>query len=69
MSDQATIEPLLLTANEAAEALAVGRSKIYELIMSGKLESVRIGGCRRIPREALDAFVSQLRQGQHPSHR
>jgi excisionase family DNA binding protein len=61
MSDQTTIEPLLLTANEAAEALAIGRSKVYELIMSGELESVRIGGCRRVPADALVQFVAGLR--------
>ncbi len=62
MSDQTTtIEPLLLTANEAAEAIAIGRSKVYELIMSGELESVRIGGCRRVPADALVQFVARLR--------
>lgn len=56
-------ERLLLTAKEAADVLGIGRSKVYELIMSGELESVRIGGCRRVPVEALRDFVNELRYG------
>ena len=40
---------LLLTPKEAATALGLGRSKIYELIRAGDLPSVQIGRCRRIP--------------------
>ncbi len=52
---------LLLTVKEAAEALGIGRSKVYELVMSGQLESVRIGGSRRVPVDALHNFVNELR--------
>lgn len=66
MSEHSTttrnMERLLLTAKEAADALGIGRSKVYELIMSGKLESVRIGGSRRVPVEALRDFVDSLRK-------
>jgi excisionase family DNA binding protein len=51
---------LLLTPEEAAEALSIGRTKVYELLGQGLLRSVRIGTCRRIPREALDEFVGGL---------
>lgn len=65
MSEQSAttrnMERLLLTAKEAADALGIGRSKVYELIMSGELESVRIGGSRRVPVEALRDFVNELR--------
>lgn len=56
------LEPksLLLTPIEAAVALGVGRTKLYELISSGRLFSVRIDGCRRVPRVAIDAFVAGL---------
>ena len=39
---------LLLTVPEAAEALAISRSKLYELIASGVIVSVRTDGSRRI---------------------
>ena len=53
--------PLLLTPTEAARALGIGRSKLYELLQDGVLESVHIGACRRIPTDALTELVSRLR--------
>ncbi len=44
---------LLMTVPEAAGALAISRSKLYELIASGTITSVRIDGSRRIPLTAL----------------
>jgi excisionase family DNA binding protein len=56
-------EPMLYTPTEAAEALGIGRSKLYELLQTGVLESVHIGACRRIPAEALSDLVRRLRTG------
>ena len=55
------VEKLLLKPEEAAEILSIGRSKVYELMGTGELASVRIGACRRIPAEALSDFVAGLR--------
>jgi len=53
--------PLLLVRPEdAATALGVSRTKIYELMASGRLSSLKIGRSRRIPVEALTAFVSAI---------
>jgi excisionase family DNA binding protein len=54
------IEPLLLTPEEAASALAIGRTKVYELLATGALRSVQIGACRRVPAQALQRFVDDL---------
>ena len=54
-------DPLLLTPTQAARALGIGRSKLYELLQTGVLESVHIGTCRRIPTDALSDLVSRLR--------
>ena len=51
---------LLLTPEEAAQALRVGRSKVYELIRSRVLRSVKIGGSRRISATALAEYVATL---------
>lgn len=51
----------LLTPQEAAQVLGIGRTKVYELIVTKALESVKIGSCRRIPAEALHAYVASLR--------
>ena len=56
-------EPMLYTPTEAAAALGIGRSKLYELLQNGVLESVHIGACRRIPAEALTDLVRRLRTG------
>ena len=42
------MERMLLTAEEAAESLKVGRCKVYDLIRTGELESIKIGRLRRI---------------------
>ncbi len=52
---------LLLTTDEAADLLGVGRTTVYELLNAGLVESVRIGRARRIPRAALVAYVARLR--------
>ncbi|MGW2312799.1 helix-turn-helix domain-containing protein [Actinomadura luteofluorescens] len=51
---------LLLTVPEAAKALAISRSKLYELLASGAVRSVRIDGARRIPLSALNDYVNAL---------
>ena len=55
------VDKLLLTPTEAATALGIGRSKVYELMQTGQLQSVHIGACRRVPAEALTAFLDRLR--------
>jgi len=55
------MDKLLLTPTEAAHALGIGRSKVYELMQTGQLQSVHIGACRRVPADALTAFLQQLR--------
>ena len=52
---------LLLTPTEAAEALGIGRSKLYELLRDGVVPSVTIGACRRIIADDLAAVVESLR--------
>ncbi|MFB4298276.1 helix-turn-helix domain-containing protein [Actinomadura sp. NTSP31] len=51
---------LLLTVPEAARALSISRSKLYELLASGAIRSVRIDGSRRIPLDALNAYIKTL---------
>ncbi len=52
---------LLYPVPEAAVRLGIGRSKIYELISTGSLESVKLGKSRLIPAEAIERFVADLR--------
>ncbi|MEU5329059.1 MULTISPECIES: helix-turn-helix domain-containing protein [Streptomyces] len=54
------IEPLLYTPEEAAEALRLGRSTVYELMADGALAYVKQGRCRRIKVAVLKAFVAEM---------
>jgi excisionase family DNA binding protein len=56
------MERLLLTPEEVAEMLGIGRTKVYELMRLGLIESVKIHGCRRIPTEAVHDYVERLRR-------
>ena len=60
----AGVAPLLLTIPQAAAALAVGRTTVYELIGAGDLEAVHIGRSVRVPVEALRVFVDRQRVSQ-----
>ena len=51
---------MLVRPEDAARVLGVGRTKVYELMRSGALRSVRVGGLRRISVAALDEFVARL---------
>lgn len=52
---------LLLRVEEAAARLGVARTLMYQLVMSGEVESVRVGRLRRIPAVCLDEYVDDLR--------
>lgn len=45
---------------EVAEYLSLSRSKVYVLLQTGALPSVRIDGSRRIRGEDVRAFVASL---------
>lgn len=49
--------PLMLTVEEAAQVLRIGRNGAYAAVADGVLPSVRIGRTIRIPRHALAGLV------------
>lgn len=61
-SESSRSPKLLLRIEEVAEMLGIGRSKIYELLRSGELPSVRIGRSVRISVDDLRAWVRTRRQ-------
>jgi len=64
MKDQVRQDPdssrLLITIEEAARRLSIGRSHVYEVMRRGLLRSVRIGRSHRILERDLEAFIGQL---------
>lgn len=53
---------LLLTVEEVAKRLRLGRTLVYRLISSGELESVKVGRLRRVPADCLPEYVATLRR-------
>jgi excisionase family DNA binding protein len=62
-----TSDRMLLTVEEAAERLGVGRSTMYHLIATGRIDTVRIGRLRRIEPGALSTYISRLRKQPDPA--
>jgi len=54
------IQPLAFNLKDAANYSGLSRSRIYLLIQSDELPSLKIGGRRMIRRDALDRFFDQL---------
>ena len=54
---------LLLTFDEAAEMLGIGRTSLYRLVWAGRLTPVRIGRSVRFSCAQLEVFVSSLESG------
>ena len=49
--------PLSVSVDEAARLIGVGRSKMFALVQSGDVRSVRVGARRLVPTRALEEFL------------
>ena len=58
------LPPLLFRPEQVARVLNIGRSKVFDLIRSGQLRSVKAGGSRRISATALREYVARLEAGE-----
>ncbi len=47
----------LLSADELARDLGVGRTTAYALLWSGQIPSLKIGRLRKVRREDVEAFI------------
>lgn len=57
---QAITDPgdrLLLRVEESAAVLNISRARLFELIGSGQIRSLKLGRSRRIPRAELERWV------------
>lgn len=59
MSNAPAPERLAFSPDEAAAALGLGRTTIYQLLTAGAIRSVKVGKRRLIPRNALDEFLDE----------
>ena len=60
LRDVLATDALLLTPEEAAKVLRVGRTTIYALMKTGQLRPVHLGRSCRLARIELERYVSRL---------
>ena len=51
-------EPEVMTVLEAAKILRLGKNKTYDLVNSGRLSSIKVGGRIIIPKMCIVAFLT-----------
>jgi len=54
---------LLLTPQEVAARLQLGRTKVYHLLRCADLPTIRLARSLRFPAQALDTWLAADRQG------
>ena len=59
---------LLLTPEETAQMLGIGRTRVFALIKTEKLASVTVGRSRRITPKAVEDYVRKLEEEQEFDH-
>lgn len=58
--------PEVLTVEEAADYLRIGRSAAYEAVRRGQLPAVRLGRKLRVPKAAIEALLAPTPLGTGP---
>lgn len=53
-------KPILVTVDELAETLSIGRTAAWELVRKRKIKSVKIGRTRRVPVTAIQEYIDNL---------
>lgn len=48
----------ILTVYDVAEVLYIGKNRAYELLASGELKGFKIGRVWKIPKEAVQEYIS-----------
>ena len=54
-------DPICVRVNDAARMVGVGRTKLYELIAAGEVETVKLGKATRITTASLHDLVRRQR--------
>ncbi len=55
-------EPIAVRIPEAMRLTGIGRSKLYELIASGEIETAKIGTCTLITTASLRQLIERARR-------
>lgn len=54
---------ILCSISDATKALGIGRTKFYELLASGDLESIQIGTRRLVKMDSIKEFIDNAGGG------
>ncbi|MBM3131829.1 MAG: helix-turn-helix domain-containing protein [Chloroflexi bacterium] len=60
-------DKLVLKATEVADLLGICRSRVYEMMRSGELPSITMGGRKGVPVRALNQWIDDRCTGGKPS--
>jgi excisionase family DNA binding protein len=60
---EAPVSRVLLTIDEAAEAMSLGRTLVYGLLRRGELRAIKVGRSRRAVADSLTDFVARQLAG------
>ncbi|RJS47459.1 helix-turn-helix domain-containing protein [Nocardioides cavernaquae] len=63
MDEKYEVPPVVYTVEEAARALRMSRDRVYELIRSGRLRTLKEGRLRLVPISALGEYVETASGG------
>ena len=58
VQDHAPVK-MLVTIDEAAQAMSVGRTLLYDLMMRKEIASIKVGRVRRVPLAAIDDYINR----------
>lgn len=56
------ITPMAYSVVDAARVLGIGKSKLYELVKQGEIETIKIGSRTLVLHDQLAAFVDRQRE-------
>lgn len=61
------MDKLVLKAMDVANLLGICRSRVYEMMDSGELPSIKMGRSKRVPVRALNQWIDDRCTGGKPS--
>lgn len=61
MIEPSPVDPICVRINDAARMIGVGRTKLYELIASREVETVKLGRSTRVTTASLRELVRRQR--------
>jgi len=62
MTEDGRLRPITVRIPEACRLTGIGRSKLYELIAAGEVETIKVGMITLVPMDALLRFLEARRR-------